>query len=131
MIYAPLRVFLYGGLEKGVNMSGIVENVNDENYEDFTQAQAAIVAYGIATCEPCKAYDPILEDMAKGHTHVRFGKAKMHVPGKCRSIKKQHNFETYPTTHFFSNGTLLDTKEGKLESAMLVALIAQHFSQNI
>jgi len=112
-------------------MSGIVENVNDENYEDFTQAPAAIVAYGIAACEPCKAYDPILEDMAKGHTHVRFGKAKMHVPGKCRSIKKQHNFETYPTTHFFSNGILLDTKEGKLESAKLVALIAQHFSQHI
>ena len=112
-------------------MSEVVENVNDENYEDFTQAPAAIVAYGLATCEPCKAYDPILDDMAKGHMHVRFGKAKMHVPGKCRSIKKQHNFETYPTTHFFSNGTLLDTKEGKLESAELVGLIAQYFSQNI
>ena len=112
-------------------MSGVVENVNDENYADFTQAPAAIVAYGIATCEPCKAYDPILEASAQNHDNIRFGKAKMHVPGKCRSIKKQHNFETYPTTHFFSNGTLLDTMEGKLESAELVALIAQHFSQHI
>ncbi len=109
-------------------MSGVVENVNDENYADFTQAPAAIVAYGIANCEPCKAYDPILADMAKGHTHVRFGKAKMHVPGKCRSIKKQHNFETYPTTHFFANSILLCTKEGKLEAAELTALITHYFS---
>jgi thiol-disulfide isomerase/thioredoxin len=109
-------------------MSGTVENVNDENYEDFTQAPAAVVAYGLAACEPCKAYDPILESFAESHTGIRFGKAKMHVPGKCRNIKKQHNFETYPTTHFFSNGTLLETKEGKLESAELTALIAQHFS---
>jgi thiol-disulfide isomerase/thioredoxin len=109
-------------------MSGIVENVNDENYADFTQAPAAVVAYGIATCEPCKAYDPILEASAKDHVYIRFGKAKMHVPGKCRNIKKQHNFETYPTTHFYSNGTLLDTKEGKLEPTELAALIAQHFS---
>jgi len=108
-------------------MSGIVENVNDENYVDFTQAPAAVIAYGIATCEPCKAYDPILESFAQDHPSIRFGKAKMHVPGKCRSIKKQHNFETYPTTHFFSNGTLLDAKEGKLESAELTALLTRHF----
>lgn len=112
-------------------MSGIVENVNDENYADFTQAPAAVVAYGIAACEPCMAYDPILEQVAKESVDVRIGKAKMHVPGKCRGIKKQHNFETYPTTHFFSNGTLIDTKEGKVESADLATLIAQHFSQNI
>ncbi len=109
-------------------MSGTVENVNDENYAEFTQAQAAVVAYGIATCEPCKAYDPILEASAKDHVTIRFGKAKMHVPGKCRAIKKQHNFETYPTTHFFSNGNLLETKEGKLEPDALATLISEHFS---
>ncbi len=110
-------------------MSGIVENVNDENYADFTQASAAVVAYGIAACEPCMAYDPILEASAQDHASIRFGKAKMHVPGKCRGIKKQHNFETYPTTHFFSNGTLMCAKEGKLQAAELTALIGQHFSQ--
>ena len=109
-------------------MSGIVENVNDENYEDFSQSSAAVVAYGIATCEPCKAYDPILEQTAKAFVNVRIGKAKMHVPGKCRGIKKQHNFETYPTTHFFSNGILICAKEGKLEATELSALIGQHFS---
>ncbi len=105
----------------------MVEDVHDENYEDFTSASAAIVAYGIATCEPCKAYDPILAQAAADHGSVRFGKAKMHVPGKCRNIKKLHNFETYPTTHFFSNGTLLLTKEGQLEPDELANLIAEHF----
>ncbi len=109
-------------------MSGTVENVNDENYADFTQAPAAIVAYGIAACEPCMAYDPILVTSAQEHANIRIGKAKMHVPGKCRGIKKQYNFETYPTTHFFSNGTLLETKEGKIESEELTALIAKYFS---
>jgi hypothetical protein len=109
-------------------MPGIVEDVNDENYEGFTQAPAAIVAYGIAACEPCKAYDPVLAETAQQYSDVRFGKAKMHVPGRCRAIKKQHQFETYPTTHFFSRGTLLLTKEGKLEPAELAELIKQHFS---
>jgi hypothetical protein len=104
-------------------MSGAVEDVSDANYEEFRQAPAAVVAYGIASCEPCNEYDPILASVAGRFPEVRFGKAKMHVPGRCREIKKQHAFETYPTTHLFSRGKLLLTREGKIEADELAALI--------
>ncbi len=107
-------------------MAGTVENVTDENYEEITGAQATVVAYGIATCEPCAAYDPILEAVARTLPAVRVGKAKMHVPGRCRAIKKQHQFETYPTTHLYSRGTLLLAREGKIEKDELLALIKQY-----
>jgi thiol-disulfide isomerase/thioredoxin len=84
------------------------------------------VAYGIASCEPCSAYDPVLQEVAARYPAVRIGKAKMHVPGRCREIKKRHQFETYPTTHLFSKGKLLITREGKLEPDELVALINDH-----
>ena len=112
-------------------MPGTVENVTDENYEEFKSAPAAVVAYGIASCDPCQAYDPILEETAAKYTQIRIGKAKMHVPGKCRNIKKQHTFETYPTTHFFSNGTLVLTREGKVEPTELASLIDQHLSSKV
>jgi thiol-disulfide isomerase/thioredoxin len=99
-------------------MRGIVEDVRDENYKEFTDAPASIVAYGLATCEPCKIYDPILEETATKFPEVKVGKAKMHVPGRCR--------ETYPPTHFFSNGKLLLTREGVVEPAELAALISDH-----
>ncbi len=107
-------------------MSGTVEDVRDENYHQFVQAPAAVVAYGIAACEPCTAYDPILAETASRYASVRIGKAKMHVPGRCREIKKQHQFETYPTTHLFSNGQLLLTREGKVDADELAALINDH-----
>lgn len=107
-------------------MTGTVEDVSDENYKDFIGAPAAIVAYGIASCDPCIAYDPVLEETAAKFTDVKIGKAKMHVPGRCREIKKAHTFETYPTTHLFSKGTLVLTREGKLEAAELAALINDH-----
>jgi thiol-disulfide isomerase/thioredoxin len=107
-------------------MPGIVEDVRDENYKEFTDAPASIVAYGLAACEPCKTYDPILEETASKFPDVKVGKAKMHVPGRCREIKKSHTFETYPTTHFFSNGKLLLTREGVVEPAELAALISDH-----
>lgn len=107
-------------------MGGTVEDVSDANYEELTKASAAVVAYGIASCEPCNAYDPILEETAARFPHVRIGKAKMHVPGRCREIKKQHQFETYPTTHLFSKGKLLLAREGKIEADELAALINDH-----
>jgi thiol-disulfide isomerase/thioredoxin len=107
-------------------MAGTVEDVNDENYEAFTQSAFAVIAYGIASCEPCAAYDPVLAEAASRFPGVRIGKAKMHVPGRCREIKKRHHFETYPTTHLFSQGKLLLTREGKLEPAELAALINDH-----
>lgn len=107
-------------------MAGSVEDVSDQNYEDLTKAHAALVAYGIGSCQPCAAYDPILESVASKYAHIRVGKAKMHVPGRCRGIKKQHSFETYPTTHFFSQGQLLLTREGKIEEDELSSLIKQY-----
>jgi thiol-disulfide isomerase/thioredoxin len=103
-----------------------VEEVSDQNYDTFTKSPASVVAYGIASCEPCNAYDPILEAIAARYPSVRVGKAKMHVPGRCRDIKKRYQFETYPTTHLFSNGKLIMTREGKLEVDELAALINDH-----
>jgi hypothetical protein len=111
-------------------VGGHVEEVNDVNYEEFVQAPSSVVAYGIASCEPCTAYDPILEHMANRFPNVRVGKAKMHLPGRCRDIKKRHHFETYPTTHLFSHGKLLITREGKVEAEELAALINDHLLQH-
>lgn len=104
-------------------MAGIVEDVSDANYEEFLNAPAAVVAYGIASCEPCAQYDPILEQTAAQFPQIKVGKAKMHVPGRCREIKKRHQFETYPTTHLFSGGQLVMQREGKVEPGELAALI--------
>ena len=107
-------------------MSGIVEDVSDANYKEFTDSAGAVVSYGLATCEPCKTYDPILEATAAKFPEIKIGKAKMHVTGRCREIKKTHTFETYPTTHFFAHGTLLLTREGVVEPDELAALISDH-----
>ena len=107
-------------------MAGTVEDVTDDNYKAFKDAQATVVAYGIAACEPCAAYDPVLAEVARKLPSVRIGKAKMHVPGRCREIKKQHQFATYPTTHLYSRGNLLLTREGKVEEDELMTLIKDY-----
>lgn len=121
--------FFFAGVQAGKNkclMAGEIESVTDANFEEFAQAPASIVAYGIAPCEPCAEYDPVLQETIARHPELKVGKAKMHVPGQCREIKQRYQFATYPTTHFFSNGKLLLTREGKLETGELDKLIKDY-----
>ena len=62
-------------------MAGTLLDVSDANYKEFTDSGGAVVAYGLATCEPCNTYDPILEETAAKFPQIKVGKAKMHVPG--------------------------------------------------
>jgi len=97
-------------------MEELIGNVTDATIQEYIQAPAAVVVFGIANCEGCTAMDGILADVAPVlRDRVRFGKAKMHVPGACREIKKRYTFETYPTTHFYAGGQLVRATEGKME----------------
>jgi thioredoxin-like negative regulator of GroEL len=98
----------------------LIGNVTDATIEEYISSPAAVVVFGIANCEGCTYMDGVLADLApRLRGQVRFGKAKMHVPGACREIKKRFTFETYPTTHFYAAGKIIDTKEGTIEPADL------------
>jgi len=101
--------------------------VNDANYPDFMAAESAVITFGMISCVACEAFDPIFRAVAERYQGiVMFGKAKMHVPGACREIKKQFSFETFPTTHFYKKGTLLHTATGRLDEADLIHQIETH-----
>ena len=76
-------------------MSGIVEDVSDANYKEFTESSGAIVAYGLATCEPCKTYDPILVDTAARFPGVVYSPGDVQLRRRPRHHKP---FATGPET---------------------------------
>jgi len=103
-----------------------VVSVSDENYSNFLIGKS-VVTFGIASCQACNELDPILEEAAGRFSgEVKFGKAKMHIPGACREIKRRFDFETFPTTHFYRNGELVHTLEGKVESEEFARLLLEH-----
>jgi thioredoxin-like negative regulator of GroEL len=108
-----------------VNEEGVTP-VTDQTYPGFLDAPASVVVFGIVPCQQCEEYDPIFRQAAYQYNgSVKFGKAKMHVPGACREIKRQYTFESFPTTHFYKNGKLVHQTEGKLDLQTLTQTIKQ------
>ena len=105
-------------------MEDLIGNVTDATFDQYLNAPASVVVYGIANCEGCAYMDGVLAEVApEFQTKVRFGKGKMHVPGAAREIKKRFSFETYPTIHFYSKGQLVESREGKIDPASFRATI--------
>jgi thioredoxin-like negative regulator of GroEL len=106
-----------------VNEEGVTL-VTDQTYPGFLEAPASVVVFGMVPCQQCEAYDPIVRQAAQQYIgSVKFGKAKMHVPGACREIKRKYKFESFPTTHFYRDGTLIHQTEGKLDLETLTETI--------
>ncbi|MEW6323870.1 MAG: thioredoxin family protein [Nitrospirota bacterium] len=98
--------------------------VNDDNYAEYLAAPASVVVFSMMPCENCEAYDPIVRRAAAAlNPRVRFGKAKVHVPGATREIKRRYRFDSFPTTHFYKTGTLVHSVDHRLEYDQLVAEI--------
>lgn len=105
----------------------LLQRVMDSNYDSFSQAGASVLLFKIASCKACDEFETILEKAAGRHNpSIRFGKVLMHVPGTCTGIKKRYTFETFPTTHFYKNGRLVQVIEGKLDEKELRRLIETH-----
>ena len=102
--------------------------VTDENYESFLQAPASVVVFSIAPCRHCEEYEPVVLEAASSlNGAVKFGKAKLHVPGACREIKRRYKFKSFPTTHFYKSGELVHIAEEKLDLPVLKRTIEQVF----
>jgi hypothetical protein len=56
----------------------------------------SIVAYGLATGEPCKTDDPILDETASKFPGIKVAKAKMHVPGRCGRSRRPTRLKLTP-----------------------------------
>jgi thioredoxin-like negative regulator of GroEL len=105
-------------------MEDLIGNVNDTTFDEYFNAPASVVVYGIANCEGCATMDGVLAEVApEFQGKVRFGKGKMHVPGASREIKKRFTFDTYPTIHLYSKGKMVESREGVVDSAALRASI--------
>ena len=98
--------------------------VTDENYADYLKAPASVVVFSMMPCDNCEAYEPVVRRTAASFKgRVLIGKAKVHVPGATREIKRQYRFESFPTTHFYKAGTLVHSVDHKLDDEQLAAEI--------
>ena len=84
--------------------------VNDLNYDEFVKSNDVVVLkYHGTWCGPCKALNPIIEDISMEHTDVKFGSVDI---DENRSLTTKYGVRSIPTMLVFKNGEVVDKLVG-------------------
>ncbi|MEX1081219.1 MAG: thioredoxin TrxA [Halofilum sp. (in: g-proteobacteria)] len=104
-------------------MSGNIQEVTDQNFEQkvLQSDKPVLVEYWAEWCGPCKAINPILEEIAEGYGD-RLRVAKLNIDDNPETPPK-YGIRGIPTLMLFKDGNVEATKVGALSKSQLTAFV--------
>lgn len=82
-----------------------IEQITDTNYNDFKNSPRALLLVSISWCQPCKAYEPIIDTLSNQMPYIRFGKTTIDKD-RSSQLKREYfdiNSWIFPTTLLFKD----------------------------
>ncbi len=98
--------------------------VNEENFEDFVKKnRVAVVDFWAPWCMPCKALEPVIEELEKEMNSVAFGKVNV---DENVSLARKFGIMSIPTILIFFNGEEADRIIGYVSKEEIKERIARY-----
>ena len=98
------KFYKYNLIEKIRKMA--VEELTENNFEDFIKEGNALVDFYADWCMPCLTMSPIVEEISeKMNDHVRFGKVDV---GENKDIAEKFGVSSVPNFVLFKDGEKVD-----------------------
>lgn len=86
--------------------------VTDETFEDFvTRNPASVIDCWAEWCFPCRFLSPVIEQLAREHGEIAFGKLNV---DENRKTPMRYGIMSIPTLLYFKDGKLVDRTIGAL-----------------
>ena len=88
----------------------MVQEITDKDFESFSKSKGVVVVdCWAAWCGPCKALSPVIDELSKEMSSVKFG--KLNVDENMESPAK-YGIASIPTLLVFKDGELVDRLVG-------------------
>lgn len=100
-----------------------LNETNDNSFEKDTQNGIVLVDFYATWCGPCKMIAPLLEEMSKEFSNIKFFKANV---DDSPQIAQSLGISGVPTLMIFKDGKQVDTKVGALDRNGLRAFLQPH-----
>lgn len=90
----------------------MVQEVTDETFDAFVKGSPAVVVdCWAAWCAPCRFLSPVVEELAREHGEVSFGKLNV---DENQEVPVRFGIMSIPTLLYFKDGSLVDKTIGAL-----------------
>ena len=86
--------------------------MTDETFDAFVkESPVAVIDCWAAWCAPCRFLSPVVEELAREHGEVSFGKLNV---DENREVPVRFGIMSIPTLLYFKDGSLVDKTIGAL-----------------
>tara|TARA_Y100000310_G_scaffold338109_1_gene426880 strand:- start:1027 stop:1338 length:312 start_codon:yes stop_codon:yes gene_type:complete len=86
-------------------------DVDAKDFDEFIKGKFVVVDCWSPTCPPCLMLAPVIDELAKEHTEVKFGKVNF-ANQENVVIAQRFHIHGIPAILVFKNGELVDTLVG-------------------
>ena len=103
----------------------MTKHIEDSNFksEVLDQKGIVVVDFFATWCGPCKMIAPIIEELEKEMTNIKFVKLDV---DENPEISNKYQIQSIPTLKVFKDGQDVDTVVGFLPKDQIKALIEKH-----
>lgn len=100
--------------------------VTDENFDEMiSDNEKVIVDFWATWCAPCKAVEPVIEDLAEKYEEVVF--AKLNIEENNQTPSK-YGIQAIPAFLFFRDGNVVDQLKGAMPASEFEEKIHTNYS---
>lgn len=101
--------------------------LTDSTLEGFVKGnRAAVVDCWASWCPPCRALSPIIEELAREHNDIAFGKLNV---DENPQTPRLYGIMAIPTLLYFRDGRLIDRTTGALPKGVIEERLKRLFGQ--
>lgn len=95
----------------------------NNNFDDSVKEGLNVIDFYTEYCSPCKAFEPVLEQLSEENTAVNF----LTVDAiKNREISRKFRVMSSPTIIFYKNGDILEVLHGIQDKDFMQELIEKY-----
>lgn len=98
-----------------------IENLTEENFEISVKSGVTLVDFYAEWCGPCRMLSPILEELAKEETNVRFAKVDV---DSAQKLATNYQVTSVPTLVLYKDGKEVDRILGLRDKEALKSFVS-------
>lgn len=100
-----------------------IQHADDKNFEELIKDRFVLVDFYGTTCNPCKIFSKVLEDVVAEVPFVNIVKLNT---TDYPEIAKKYEVKAVPTIQFYTNGTLRETRIGVMPAKDVKDVISKY-----
>lgn len=108
-------------------MIAYITELNEQNYNDFTNSGLALVDVFTSWCGPCKVIGPLVDQISSEYKEKGLSVGKLDADGS-KDLVRELGIRNIPTLLLYKNGEIVERNTGNITKDKIEELIKNHLN---